>query len=366
MTAIRNEDVAAILDSVADLRSAQGASVWRVQAYRAGAESCRAAPRALAAISREGGMAALDALPGIGPTLAAHIREILATGRLGLLERLSGQVCPEDLLMTLPGVGERLAARIHAELGVETLEQLEEAAVDGRLAALRGVGARRAQGFRDSLARVLGGAARLRALRARREAEAQPSVATLLAVDRAYREGTRSGTLRRITPRRMNPERKAWLPVLHEERDGWSFTALFSNTARAHELGRTGDWVVLFAERDGLERRYTVVTETRGPLAGRRVVRGREAESAARRAGPSGARAGHFSSPPATLGQGDPPRTARAHANGVPCWHRTCNLPRERRCAGVPTWPNDRVRSSTTWPWCAASRSPRCSGASSV
>ncbi|HVH05892.1 MAG TPA: helix-hairpin-helix domain-containing protein [Myxococcota bacterium] len=287
MTAIRNEDVAAIFDRVADLLQAQGASVWRVQAYRAGAETCRNAPRALAAISREGGMPALDALPGIGPTLAAHIREILATGRLGFLERLSGQVCPEDLFMTLPGVGERLAARIHAELGVETLEQLEEAAVDGRLAALRGVGPRRAQGFRDSLARVLGGAARLRALRARRDGEGQPSLATLLAVDRAYREGARTGGLPRITPRRLNPGRKAWLPVLHEERDGWSFTALFSNTARAHELGRTGDWVVLFAERDGLERRYTVVTETRGPLAGRRIVRGREAESAADHRAPS-------------------------------------------------------------------------------
>jgi hypothetical protein len=287
VASIRNEDIAAILDRVADLLAAQGASVWRVQAYRAGAETCRNAPRPLAAISREGGMAALDALPGIGPTLAAHIREILATGRLGFLERLSGQVCPEDLFMTLPGVGERLAARIHEELGVETLEQLEEAAVDGRLAALRGVGPRRAQGFRDSLARVLGGAARIRAARARREADAQPGVATLLAVDRAYREGARAGTLRRITPRRLNPERKSWLPVLHDERDGWSFTALFSNTARAHELGRTGDWVVVYAERDGLDRRYTVVTETRGPLAGRRVVRGREAESAAHHRAPS-------------------------------------------------------------------------------
>jgi hypothetical protein len=287
VTSARNEDIAAILDRVAELLAAQGASVWRVQAYRTGAETCRATPRPLAAISREGGMAALDALPGIGPTLAAHIREILATGRLALLERLSGQVCPEALFMTLPGVGKRLAARIHAELGVETLDQLEEAAVDGRLAALRGVGARRAQGFRDSLARVLGGAARLRAQRARRAAEEQPSVATLLAVDRAYRQGARAGTLRRIAPRRLNPGRKAWLPVLHEERDGWSFTAMFSNTARAHELGRTEDWVVLFAERDGLERRYTVVTETRGPLAGRRVVRGREAERAAQPRTPS-------------------------------------------------------------------------------
>jgi len=279
---IGNAEIAAILDRVADLLQAQDASTWRVRAYRMGAETCRTAPRPLAEIAAEGGRRALDALPGIGATLSAHILEILASGRLGFLERLEGQVSPEDLFTTLPGVGETLATRIHRELGVDTLEQLEQAAVDGRLAALRGVGPRRAQGLRDSLARVLGHAARRRARAAGspRGGAASPPVATLLALDRAYREGARAGTLRRITPRRFNPERKAWLPVLHEEREGWSFTALFSNTARAHELGRTGDWVVLYAERDGDEQRFTVVTETSGPLGGRRVVRGREAECA--------------------------------------------------------------------------------------
>ena len=74
------------------------------------------------------------------------------------------------------------------------------------------------------------------------------------------------------------PTREAWLPILHSERDGWQITALFSNTARAHELGRTHDWVVLFYERNGDSGQCTVVTETHGPLAGRRVVRGRELE----------------------------------------------------------------------------------------
>ena len=54
---------------------------------------------------------------------------------------------------------------------------------------------------------------------------------------------------------------------------------LFSNTARAHELGRTRDWVVIyFYDGDHHEGQCTVVTETHGPLAGKRVVRGREAE----------------------------------------------------------------------------------------
>jgi hypothetical protein len=83
-----------------------------------------------------------------------------------------------------------------------------------------------------------------------------------------------------LTPRRFNPEGRAWLPVLHTEREGWSFHVLFSNTARAHQLGMTHDWVVIFWERDGDENQCTVVTEPRGPLRGRRVVRGREGECA--------------------------------------------------------------------------------------
>jgi hypothetical protein len=76
----------------------------------------------------------------------------------------------------------------------------------------------------------------------------------------------------------MNPEGKRWLPILHVERDGYSFTALFSNTSRAHQLHTTHDWVVVFFERDGHESQCTVVTETHGHLKGRRVVRGREEE----------------------------------------------------------------------------------------
>ena len=82
----------------------------------------------------------------------------------------------------------------------------------------------------------------------------------------------------KIAPRRFNPKGEAWLPVLHTQRGDWHFTALFSNTARAHELGRVRDWVVIYGEDKAHgERQYTVVSATHGALAGRRVVRGREA-----------------------------------------------------------------------------------------
>jgi hypothetical protein len=89
------------------------------------------------------------------------------------------------------------------------------------------------------------------------------------------------GELKLIAPKRFNPKHRSWLPVLHTERGEWQFTALFSNTARAHQLGRTQDWVIVFFSTDHQsEGQCTIVTETSGPMKGQRMVRGHEAECA--------------------------------------------------------------------------------------
>jgi hypothetical protein len=67
---------------------------------------------------------------------------------------------------------------------------------------------------------------------------------------------------------------------MHVEREGWDLTVIYSNTARAHALDKTHDWVVIYYDREGVEGQATVVTETSGRLKGKRVVRGREAECA--------------------------------------------------------------------------------------
>jgi putative hydrolase len=103
-------------------------------------------------------------------------------------------------------------------------------------------------------------------------------LSAILAVDAQYRKGAEAGELPRIAPRRFNEKGHAWLPILRAERDGWNFNALYSNTARAHQFDRTHDWVVIYYERDVNEGQCTVVTEPRGPLRGKRVVRGREGE----------------------------------------------------------------------------------------
>ena len=227
------------------------------------------------ALIEQGGPDALVALPNIGRGIATAITEILTTGRWAQLERMRGSLDPVQRLQAVPGIGPLLAEQIHDELHVDTLEGLELAAHDGRLEALKGIGPRRAAMIRASLEKMLG---RVRS-REYEEMADGPSVPVLLDVDREYRDKAAAGTLPMIAPRRFNPSNEAWLPILHTERDGWHFTALFSNTGRAHDLGRTRDWVVIYFYNDQHEEgQHTVVTETRGSLIGMRVVRGREAE----------------------------------------------------------------------------------------
>jgi hypothetical protein len=108
----------------------------------------------------------------------------------------------------------------------------------------------------------------------------EPGVAELLAVDREYRTAAAAGTLPLIAPRRFNPGGKPWLPVLHTDHGARHYTALFSNTARAHALGRTHDWVVLYVDGGRGERQWTAVTARRGVLRGKRIIAGRELECA--------------------------------------------------------------------------------------
>jgi len=270
--AVLNQQISERFEEVAGILEEQGANPFRVRAYRRGAAVLRGLPRPVAEIFEEGGLAALEALPGIGPSLARGIRETLRLGRLPMLDRLRGEADPVALLMTVPGIGRRTAERLEEDLEIETLEDLEVAAHDGRLARLAGFGPKRLAGVRASLAQ------RLARVRPPHGPAAPPPVGEILDVDAEYRAGASAGTLQRIAPRRFNPSGAASLPVLHTERSGRHYTAVFSNTPRAHRLGATRDWVVLYLDHGGWEGQWTVVTARHGPLAGQRVVRGREAE----------------------------------------------------------------------------------------
>jgi putative hydrolase len=264
-----NTQVAERLRQVAELLAEQQANPFRVGAYRRAADTIAALNEDLAGlVERQGsrGSAGYRSSPG-----SSHRRNG-ADGPLGAARTPARRRGAGKAVRSIPGVGPKLARRIHDALHVDTLEALEAAAHDGRLESVPGVGQRRAAMLRAALGSML---ARTRP--AIRHVARDPDVKILFDVDREYRARAAEDALPKIAPKRFNPEGQAWLPILHTERDGWQFTALYSNTARAHELGRTRDWVVIYFHTDTQpEGQRTVVTEACGALAGKRVVRGRE------------------------------------------------------------------------------------------
>ena len=272
---MHNVGIARRLEEVADLLEAQRANPFRVQAYRRAAAGVRHLPKPLTAIWKDQGDAGLRAVTGVGERLAAALRTLVTTGRLPMLDRLRGETDPVALLESVPGIGAAIAERLHRELGIDSLADLEAAAHDGRLADIGGIGKKKLAGIVDTLSMRLG---RVRQAGYVHEPD-EPPVGELLDVDLEYREKAASGELPKITPRRFNPSGEAWLPILHTHRGERNYTALYSNTAHAHELGRVRDWVVLYYDGGLDERQATVITSHRGALAGKRIVRGREQES---------------------------------------------------------------------------------------
>jgi hypothetical protein len=276
-----NDAVAGLLDELAAILESQEAGPFRIRAYRDAADIVRSLDRPVCEFVKSGSPEELEKLPKIGKSLARVIAQLASTGTCLLLEQLRGAANPERALATVPGLGRVLAARIHDQLGLETLADLEAAAWDGRLRRVTGMGGKRIRAIRESLAGRFAGARRSAPLTATHAAaEALPSVAELLDVDAEYRRKAARGRLPVIAPRRFNPTHKAWLPILHTHCADRHYTALYSNTARAHELGTTNDWVVIYRDDHGGHGQWTVITAKLGPLRGRRIVRGREEECA--------------------------------------------------------------------------------------
>lgn len=273
-----NRDIADKLRQMAEIIAVTDDKPGRADAYRRGADAVEGLDRSIADILRTDGAMAVDTLPGVGPSIAAAIREIAINGQWLKLQRMRRELAPQQLLATVPGIGAELAAHVYDELGIDRLEDLEAAAYDGRLDAVVGFGDQRVLLVRAALAGILG------RVRSAAPNGPEPEVALLLDVDREYRERAGRGELPLFAPRRFNPNDEAWLPVLETTREGWQMTAMFSNTERAHQLQKTRDWVVIRCRIEAHpERLFTVVTEPDdGSPGGQRVVRGRQGDASSR------------------------------------------------------------------------------------
>lgn len=139
-----SHSAAHVLSQIAAYLELTGASRFKARAYRTAARSLLAlGTDDIGAMVRSGEMARLR---GIGPATLAVLRDLVETGESRYLEQLRDQM-PEGLLelMRVPGLSLERIHRLHAELGIASLEELELAARDGRLAKLKGLGPKTAE-----------------------------------------------------------------------------------------------------------------------------------------------------------------------------------------------------------------------------
>ena len=214
-----NKDIALLLNRIADLLDAKGENPFRIRSYRSAAASVSSVRQSLATLVRDEGPEGLSGLKGVGEKLAGLIQEYVEKGSVGLLQDLEKEVPAEKV----KAAGAKKADHTFARPVVLPVE-------------------------------------------------------IILNIDAEYRRKAAAGELKKIAPRLLNPGKKAWLPIMVGEQEGYKFTVMFSNTPTAHKLGKTGDWVVVYYEKGKGENQCTVVTESRGALKGKRVIRGREEE----------------------------------------------------------------------------------------
>ena len=131
-------EVAALLQEYGQRASLRGGNPYRARAYRKAAENLGALTEPLAEVIRKG---ELRTIPGVGDAIADIISTLAKKGTHPSLEKLRRET-PEGLvsLLSLPGLRVRDAVRLKDRLGIDSLEALEQAARDNRIATTKGLG----------------------------------------------------------------------------------------------------------------------------------------------------------------------------------------------------------------------------------
>ena len=134
-----NAEIAADLNKLADLLDIEGANPFRVRAYRRAARVVQGLPRAVTDMLAAGEN--LDALPGIGPDLAAKIATLARGGELPQLTKLERALPPGiAALLAVPGLGPKRVHALHTALGIDSPETLAAAARAGTVRTVPGFG----------------------------------------------------------------------------------------------------------------------------------------------------------------------------------------------------------------------------------
>lgn len=191
---MKNSEVARVFQHIADLLELKGENVFKIRAYQKAARAIEHHPRELETMIEEG--EDLQSIPGVGEAIARKTTELMRTGRLGYYENLKTEF-PQGItnLLAIPGIGPKTANKLSGELGITSVDELERAINDGRVAELFGLGEKTADNILQQI----------QALRRKDRripiGEALPIVEEIIAVLRqipGVRNLTPAGSLRRF------------------------------------------------------------------------------------------------------------------------------------------------------------------------
>jgi len=146
---MRNKEIVDLLNRIADLLEIKGEIVFKLRAYREAARQVEMLQVPIEKLWEEG---RLNTIPGFGEAIVKKVSEYLETGKLNYLEEIKKEI-PEGLadLLEIPGFGPKGIKKVYETLGITTIEELKQAALEGRIRTLPGFGERKEQAILEGI-----------------------------------------------------------------------------------------------------------------------------------------------------------------------------------------------------------------------
>jgi len=137
-SSVTKSDVARIFEEMAEILDILGENPFKVRSYENAARVIESLPGDIGEMLTSG---ALLEVKGIGKSIFSHIEELYRTGKLGVHDEVKAKI-PAGLLdiLRIPGMGPKKVKAVYEKLGVKSIDELEQAANDNKIAALDGFG----------------------------------------------------------------------------------------------------------------------------------------------------------------------------------------------------------------------------------
>ena len=141
---MKNTAVAKVFQDIADFLELKGENPFKIRAYQRAARSIDHLPKEIEIMLEEG--EDLQKIPGVGEAIAKKITELMTTGKLEYYEKLRAEF-PEGIstLLDIPGIGPKTAMKLSSELEIKTVDELEKAILEGKVAKLFRLGDKTAE-----------------------------------------------------------------------------------------------------------------------------------------------------------------------------------------------------------------------------